>query len=747
MKFTIIIVFIFFLIFHSTSQKAETWAFDYSSDNFTKDAPLDLRFLNEKMAGEHGFIRQSVDGESFVRGDGQPIRFWATNVARMLSAKGYEETDRMGRFLSKMGFNMVRYHGSLPPKAKHSDIQSIDSTEMKTIWSFVAGMKKHGIYSTISPYWAHADFLGGNIPAEWGLDGYVGHEELWGLIFFNDKLKDAYKHWVKVLYSTPNPYTGIPLKDDPALAIIQIQNEDGLFFWTMNKPKLAFKKQIQVKFAKWLIKKYGSLANTSKAWNNEKLTGDNFAENVVDLYTTYDMTKEESGFKAKRLNDQVAFYAETQFNFNKEIYDFLKIDVGCKQLINASNWRTANTEKLNDLERWTHTPCDVMAANRYQETGHTGVNSGWQVRVGNFTGASSVLNNPHELAINIKQSKGHPFIISEGGWHFPNKYQAEGPFLISAYQSLSGVDAFYWYNMDDAGYTQDPYFRFNCGIDSVCTLRRWNLSTPASMAMMPANALIYRLGYIKQGKEMITEHRSLSEMISRKSPIISEESVFDPNRDSEFSGFSSNEKNGLSPLSFLVGKIAVDFQSEQKKTFISPLLKKCIDLKEKEITSSTQELNLNYNTGICIENSPFTQGVAGFLNKKRTFQLKDVKIECDNEYATIQVVSMDKKPLSISSKILIQIGTTYKPTGWKETAAYLLVDGKTKTRFEIQNTGDMPWQCANTNATIEIKNQKINKATLLNSSGYALRDININSTKDRIKIQLPSNAMYVVLLK
>jgi hypothetical protein len=289
----------------------------------------------------------------------------------------------------------------------------------------VTGMKKHGIYSTVSPFWAHTDFLGGNIPAEWGLDGYVGHEELWGLIFFNDKLKEAYKHWVKILYSTPNPYTGIPLKDEPALAIIQLQNEDGLFFWTMNKPKPALKKLIQEKFSIWLIQKYGSLENAYTAWNNEQLPCDNLSQKFLDLYSTYDMTKEDSGPKAKRLNDQVTFYAETQYNFNKEIHDFLKNEVGCKQLINASNWRTANTEKLNDLERWTHTPCEVLAANRYQETGHTGINSGWQVRVGNFTGASSALKNPQELAVNLKQIKGHPFIITEGGWHFPNKYQAE----------------------------------------------------------------------------------------------------------------------------------------------------------------------------------------------------------------------------------------------------------------------------------------------------------------------------------
>ena len=41
-----------------------------------------------------------------------------------------------------------------------------------------------------------------------------------------------YKSWLRRLYTEPNPYTGIPLKDDPAVAIIQIQNEDSLLFYT-----------------------------------------------------------------------------------------------------------------------------------------------------------------------------------------------------------------------------------------------------------------------------------------------------------------------------------------------------------------------------------------------------------------------------------------------------------------------------------------------------------------------------------
>ena len=58
---------------------ANSWAFAPPEDKFTDNALLDLRSLNEKVAGEKGFLRLSEDGNSFVLGDGTPVRFWAVD--------------------------------------------------------------------------------------------------------------------------------------------------------------------------------------------------------------------------------------------------------------------------------------------------------------------------------------------------------------------------------------------------------------------------------------------------------------------------------------------------------------------------------------------------------------------------------------------------------------------------------------------------------------------------------------------
>ena len=56
------------------------WPFRPARDTFRHDALLDLRGLNEKVAGQSGFVRLADDGESFVLGNGEPVRFWGVTT-------------------------------------------------------------------------------------------------------------------------------------------------------------------------------------------------------------------------------------------------------------------------------------------------------------------------------------------------------------------------------------------------------------------------------------------------------------------------------------------------------------------------------------------------------------------------------------------------------------------------------------------------------------------------------------------
>lgn len=738
--------FLFILLLTSTFSIAQLpsagWSFSYPTDKFTDNAMLDLRYLNEKTAGENGFIQLSADGNSYQTENGKPMRFWSINGGDGTKDMSDADLARFARFLAKMGVNMIRYHGSINPTG--ANINEVDKADVNGIWRMVAAMKKEGIYSTISPFWAHNGHMGNPALVGWGIPGYTTNEDLWGVMYFSDTLKNAYKNWVKYLYTEKNPYTGIALKDDPAVALIQIKNEDGVFWWTISSVKPEFAKIISQKFYKWAIAKYGTAAAIKSAWLNAAQTSDNWTTGELALYNIWDATQPQSGGKNKRLSDQIQFLTETQRNFYSEIHDYYRNDLGCKQLMNANNWKTADANLLFDAERYSNAACEVIAVNRYFDPGHIGPNSGWRIDPGDSYVGNSVLFQPHLLPVNIKQVKGSPSLVTESGWNLPNKYQAEGPFMVSAYMSLTGVDSYYWFSPTSAGFDPNPYFSWANLAGGQHPMHRWTCSTPGQLAMFPANALLYRKGYINQGETVVHEERPLQTIYDRKMPMISEENSFDPNRDN-YSQINPSKETVVSPLAHLTGQVEVVYAGNPANSVKSPLLESLIDYQNKKIKASNNQLNWDYKNGICTMDAPSAQGVCGFASKQKTFSLTDVTIESTNDYAVVNVVAMDEKSIAESSKILVQVGTVYRPTNWAETPANFTLNNTTVAGFKIDNTGKMPWKCANTQVTIKLKNKGINQATLLDAAGYAKSVIQVEKVGDEVLIVLPANAMYVVL--
>ncbi len=83
------------------------FVFDPKPDPLSATSGIDLRFLNEKSAGDGGFI--GVKGSQFVHSrTGEPVRFWAVNGP---SSKGRDDLRRESRMLAKHGVNLVRVHG------------------------------------------------------------------------------------------------------------------------------------------------------------------------------------------------------------------------------------------------------------------------------------------------------------------------------------------------------------------------------------------------------------------------------------------------------------------------------------------------------------------------------------------------------------------------------------------------------------------------------------------------------------
>ena len=198
------------------------FAFEPDADTF-RESPIDLRYLNEKFAGEHGFVE--ARGREFVYGgSGQRFRFWGVNVGHEAINWPRATIDNFARMQAKMGVNLVRIHGGVFDK---NDATKINETERDNLFYFVAALKKEGIYSCLSiyfPLWMDMD--------KTPIKGYKSGQKPFDLIYFNPQFQEIYRNWWRGILTVKNPYTGTTLSNEPAVAMCELVNEESHFFWT-----------------------------------------------------------------------------------------------------------------------------------------------------------------------------------------------------------------------------------------------------------------------------------------------------------------------------------------------------------------------------------------------------------------------------------------------------------------------------------------------------------------------------------
>ncbi|WP_169974824.1 hypothetical protein [Tautonia rosea] len=721
---------------------AGTWPFRPEPDTFREDALLDLRSLNEEIAGQNGFVRRTDDGNGFLLGDGSPVRFWA--VTTYVQRQGeLEALKHHARFLAKRGVNMVRYHGHLEPKPEEHPEASLtdpDPEALDQAWKLVAGMKDSGIYTTLSPYWA-ANFK--QVPARFGIEGWPEDQSPQGLLFFNPTLQQSYKSWLRKLLATPNPYTGIPLAEDPALAVIQLQNEDSMLFWTMQNVKGRQLELLGKQFGNWLVNKYGLLDSAIRAWDGDRMRDDDFDRGIVGIHIVWEWTQSRSGGRKARLDDQLQFFGETMYAFNQEIARYLRDELGCRQLINAGNWKTADPIRLEDVERWSYTANDIIAVNRYYSPVHLGPDRGWRINAGDRFANRSALLDPRSLPTNIKQVAGFPTMLTETKWVPPLTYQAEAPVLASVYSALTGIDGFIWFSTGETEWSLVDRAEWNAA-----SRKKWEIATPMVLGQFPAAALIYRLGYVTEGEPVIIEHRTLDELWQREPPIIAEDPSYDPNRDLGDSArrVEQTGPDAVDPLAFLAGPVVVSYNSDPSRSEVADL-DALIHRDLQRVGSVTGEVVVNFGQGLCGLNAPKAQGVVGFLDRVGTFTFRDVTISSQNSYGAVLAVSLDDQPLATSRSILVQLGTEALPTGWTTHPTTLSIDDGQREidGFEIVETGRMPWAIARTKGSIRVQNPQLTSAVVLDPNGVPVRSLDVTTSDGSLNVDLPAEALYVVL--
>ncbi|HYW79617.1 MAG TPA: hypothetical protein VE890_08570, partial [Thermoguttaceae bacterium] len=309
-------------------------------------ALIDLSYLNEDVAGQDGPVK--AVGNDFVLGSGEKVKFWGVNVGPGICELDHQSHVYLAKNLAKHGVNMVRLHGGI----YSSRDPAVSRKRMDNLHHMVSVLKQEGIYVKLSFYF----------PLWFSLDG---DQRPFMLLYFDPEMQEIYFRWADALLNTPNPYTGVPLGKDNAVAIVEVINEDSHFFWTFGKKNMPERRwQYFTKlYGQWLANKYGTIEQAVAAWGGIREPGDAPEQGRMELYGAWSMTTDGvklSGAKRKRIGDQVQFLTENMREFYGRAADFFHENGSFKGLVSCSNWHTADARTLDPLERYCYTAGDVI---------------------------------------------------------------------------------------------------------------------------------------------------------------------------------------------------------------------------------------------------------------------------------------------------------------------------------------------------------------------------------------------------
>ena len=683
---------------------AQDWfPFAPADDPFTADSAFDLRSLNEKQAGDGGFI--AVRNGQFIHSrTGKVERFWAVN-GPPANLNDPQALRKCARMLAKHGVNLVRIHGGY-----FNDDGTINPDRVQHAIDIVEAMKAEGIYSHFSIYFPL--WLKPKPDTKW-LPGYDGQRVPFAALFFNPDFQKVYLSWWRALLTTPSQRTGRRLIDEPAVFGLELQNEDSYFFWTFNNgavpdPEL---KLVESQLGTWLRHKYGSIEAAEKKWDGQTTPRDNPAEGRMGFRPLWNM------FNQRTIRDQdtAAFLTESERAFYQSAYRQIH-SLGFKAVICASNWTTASPQYFGPLEKYVYTACDFADRHGYFGCNDKGPNDGWAIMKDQTYCDRSALRfdpeqpgKPKEFVNPVMDIRydGKPSMISETTFNRPNRFRSEAPLYYACYGALQDSNCIVHFALDEDRWSVKPgYF-----------MQPWTLMSPAIMGQFPAAAMIFRNQLVAPGDVLVELNLRVQDLLALKGTPMPQDASFDELRAKDVpQGTTIEPGNVIDPLVHYAGRTNVNFTAQGSPAKLKDL-HRYIDRERQLVTSSTGQLKLDYGKGTLTINTPQAQGISGNLHDAGPTELKDLSVASDLSLGHVIALSLDGKPLATSQRILLQVMSEEQSDNWQTQPAS---DGLKS----ITNIGQDPWMVKRLSGTVKFKRADARqlKVTELDLNGYAQKE-------------------------
>jgi len=607
------------------------------------------------------------DGHFYTPG-GKRFRVWGVNLTGGACYPEKADAPKVARLLASMGINGVRFHFLDSDWGEERSIFRYDTATTRVfnpdhldrLDYFVAELKKQGICSNFNLN------VGRNYREKDGVPFYEYLGMAKAVTLFNHRIIALQKEYANMLLTHRNPYTGKEYRNEPALAFLEIVNENSLVeAWFTGRLRGT---HTSTRTSTWIdIPPYYAAELTLKynAWLDRKLSNDQLEalrkEAGVDAGTLIprldpDEFDEASEF---RFHTEARFIMETENEFYWGMYRYLKDSVKVNQLVAANsdhNHYKSGYALLSSTSRLDYVDGHVY----WQHPSY-----GTDPETGERTFAidnTPMVNDPlWSTPVQLSRSavRGKPYTVSETNHPYPNEYACEGYPVLGAYALLQDWDGIYFYTFEH----DDPsrWKKKNPGHFDI-------LNDPVKMANLRAGALMFHRGDVEPANTIVLRHYD--------EPGIIEAIREDPAPGPYYTpGFP-----GVIPL---ISKTRIASFSGGENHFPELTEKKIIE-------SETGELawHVDGGKGAVMVNTPGTQALTGFSQITGNLATENLQAMPLNDFATVVLTSLDGRPIDSSDKLLLTITarSILSRAGWNKERTTLTEWGETPYKIE-QVTG------------------------------------------------------------
>jgi hypothetical protein len=553
-------------------------------------APVDLSVLtaDDRPAGKRGPVR--VKGDALVLADGTPVRFWGANVAAYGIFQGdHDAIAAQAKKLAQMGFNLVRLHHHDSPwvdpnilDTSSGSTRKLRDDALERVDWWVKCLQDEGIYMWLDLH-VGRKFLPG--------DGIGAYDELEdgdarGYNYVDSHIAMLMDELARGYLDRKNRFTGRRYADDPGVMGVLVTNENDV----------------------------------THHFGNLMVEGAGHPVHQRMLEAAAARFAERSGIDPGPLQPWAPGPTKVVLNEIEARFDLAAI-----AKLRKLGWRgpIATTNLWGD-DRLSSLPA---------------LTTGDVIDVHSYGGPEQLSTNPrHEASfvsyIASAQVAGMPLVVTEWNVPAPTRDRFVAPLWLAGTAALQGWDAPMLYV-----YLQHP-------VAEPTAPSEWSSYADAGvMAMMPAAALLYRQGHVRQSPATVRVELSREQLYHSDLSAYSSAAI-------RTLAERSRVEIGLPDLPELDWDGRVSGRPDA--IVVEDPSQDFLDADATAIVSETGELSRDWARGVHTIDTARTQAAQGWIGGQ-TIALGDVEIAVTTPKASVAISSLDGAPIRTSKKLLLTV--------------------------------------------------------------------------------------------